>query len=128
MNGAGAKTPWGDGKFSSTPSLEKDVNQQIDLNKNYFKPVFLSAAADFDGDGLPEILIKRSEKSMIAFGGSSSSLITASPVLESAIAVPYHSRRTVAYHLFDQRRQDLILTYGNLDSEGLRSVLRILSR
>ncbi|NUQ80151.1 MAG: VCBS repeat-containing protein [Bacteroidetes bacterium] len=116
------------GKFSSTPSLEKDVNQQIDLNKNYFKPVFLSAAADFDGDGLPEILIKRSEKSMIAFGGSSSSLITASPVLESAIAVPYHSRRTVAYHLFDQRRQDLILTYGNLDSEGLRSVLRILSR
>lgn len=116
------------GKFSSTPSLEKDVNQQIDLNKTYFKPVFMSAAADFDGDGLPEILIKRSEKSLIAYGGSSSSLITASPVLESSIAVPYHSGHTVGYHLFDQRRQDLILTYGSLDSEGLRSVLRILSR
>ncbi len=116
-----------DGKdvFSESPIIEKDVDVNFSLSSGKSDdPVVLFA--DFDGDGLQDMILSDGEKTLDIFSGSKNKKLFDKKVKEQKVLLPKDGSLVDTMDLNTDGKQDIVIRYAKQDGISLQSQIVIL--
>lgn len=115
-----------DDKYSKTPLFSEEVDLNFSLSSGSTgQPVILSA--DFDGDGIKELMLSVSEKRLAIYTGEKSDRLLGSRSKRHKLRLPQDGSMLMSADLNNDHRDEVIVRYGKQDEEKLRNKVIVLS-
>jgi len=116
----------GDNKYSKTPLFSEEVDLNFSLSSGSTgQPVILSA--DFDGDGIKELMLSANEKRLAIYNGERSDRLLGSRSKRHKLLLPQDGSMLMSADLNGDNRDEVIVRYGKQDKEKVRNKVIVLS-
>lgn len=115
-------------KFSNVPNYQKDVDQNIELRKDYDRKFPFEFSGDIDGDGLNDLIIAKDNQNLVVYLGNAKTYLASSRSIQQSVTIPNSGESLQLHHVFSTRKKDLVLMYHSQDQNNLRSTLKVLTR
>lgn len=115
----------GEDKYEEDPKVSKDVELSFSLSSGKRgQPVV--KAADFNGDGLKDLLFSNGEKSMKIYMGTTKKRMFKRKSAKFKVKVPKDGQFVETDDLNNDGKEDLLVRYGRQDDEALNNKILIL--
>lgn len=114
-----------DGHYLEEPSAEKEVELNFSLSSGKSGAPVVKAA-DFDGDGIKDIMLSNGEKKLKIFQGRNNKRLFKKRSDKYKILLPKDGNLVEVMDLNNDAKEDIIIRYGRQDDEKLSQQLVIL--
>lgn len=113
-------------KYAAEPLFTEEVDLNFSLSSGSTgQPVILMA--DFNGDGLKELVLSASDKRLAIYKGENNEHLFKSRYKRHKLVLPQDGSMVIATDLNNDNHQELIVRYGKQDEDKLQNKVVILS-
>lgn len=114
--------------FSPNPTYQKDIEQEIDIRRDYFRNLFYNISCDLNGDGFNELISFRDNKTLVVYLGNRRTYLSSAKSFSETIIIPENGNNISAQNIFSKQKQDMVIRYDQEDAPSLRNTLKIISK
>lgn len=114
-----------DGKYAEKPVMTRGVSVKFDLSSGYVDWPAIDIA-DFDGDGMADLLIQKDGERFEVFPGTGSAGLFADDPWVVETAMPRDGERVDALDLDGDGKADVLMRYTSADGEAEATKIRVL--
>jgi len=114
-----------DGTYPEEPAMTRDVSVKFDLSSGYVDWPAMDIA-DFDGDGVADLLIQKDGEHFEIFPGNGSAQLFADDPWTVNTVMPRDGERVDALDLDRDGKSDILMRYSSADGEAEALKIRVL--
>ena len=114
--------------FPKSSTYQKDIEQEINIRRDYNRDLMYNLSADLNGDGFNELISFKDDKTMVVYLGNSKTYLSASKSFSENVQVPENGKNISSQKIFSKQKNDLVIIYDNNDPSSLRNTLKIISK
>ena len=114
--------------LAKSATYQKDIDQEINIRRDYFRNLFYNISCDLNGDGLKELISFRDDKTLVVYLGNQRTYLSTSKSYSENITIPENGMNVSSHHIFSKQKDDLVIRYDHDDPPALRNTLKIISK
>ncbi len=114
--------------FPKSSTYQKDIEQEINIRRDYNRDLMYNLSADLNGDGFNELISFKDDKTIVVYLGNSKTYLSASKSFSENVQVPENGKNMSSQKIFSKQKNDLVIMYDYNDPQSLRNTLKIISK